>query len=168
MHHGETHGILIGPHASNLLSEIILTVVDKKLYDEGYRYVRAIDDYDCYVKSYNEAQRFILALEEALHEFDLHLNHKKTKIVELPIGVDKNWKHILKGLIGDSKSGILKYPQVNTFIDTAINLAVETGDFMIINYAIKTLRGLNKSKNGKLLATKDLCIWQLFIHIYSL
>lgn len=154
MHNGETHGILIGPHASNLLSEIILTVIDKKLYDKGYRYVRAIDDYNCYVESYNEAQCFILALEETLHEFDLHLNHKKTKVVELPIGVDKNWKHILKGLIGDSKFGILKYPQVNTFIDTAIKLAVETGDYAIINYAIKTLRGLNKSKNGKLLATK--------------
>ena len=154
MHHGETHGILIGPHSSNILSEIILTVVDRKLYEKGYRYVRAIDDYDCYVKSHKDAQRFIVDLEEALYEFDLHLNHKKTKVVELPIGVDKTWKHTLKGLIGGSNSGILKYTQVNTFIDTALKLAVESGDCAIINYAIKTLRGLNKSKNGKLLATK--------------
>ena len=29
MRNGETHGLLIGPHTSNLLSEIILTVVEK-------------------------------------------------------------------------------------------------------------------------------------------
>lgn len=44
MRNGETHGLLIGPHVSNLLSEIILTVVDRKLYDNGHRYVRNIDD----------------------------------------------------------------------------------------------------------------------------
>ena len=32
---GETHGLLIGPHTSNLLSEIILTVVDKQLYESA-------------------------------------------------------------------------------------------------------------------------------------
>lgn len=50
MHHGETHGILIGPHSSNILSEIILTVVDRKLYEKHYRYVRAIDDYIAMLK----------------------------------------------------------------------------------------------------------------------
>lgn len=35
MRNGETHGLLIGPHASNLLAEIILTVVDKELYDKA-------------------------------------------------------------------------------------------------------------------------------------
>ena len=29
--YGETHGLLIGPHASNLISEVILTVVDQEL-----------------------------------------------------------------------------------------------------------------------------------------
>ena len=44
---GETHGLLIGPHASNLISEIILTCVDKKLIDNGWQYIRNIDDYTC-------------------------------------------------------------------------------------------------------------------------
>lgn len=48
---GETHGLLVGPHASNLLSELILTRIDKTLFDEGYRFVRHIDDYLCYVDS---------------------------------------------------------------------------------------------------------------------
>lgn len=154
MRNGETHGLLIGPHASNLLSEIILTVVDKKLYDKGYRYVRNIDDYDCYVDSHDEAQRFLRDLEEALREFDLPLNHKKTKVFELPIGVEKNWKHKLSDLPKVGESGVVEYPQVNTFIDTALMLATETGDFAIINYAIKKLKGSKLSRNGKRLAAK--------------
>ena len=154
MRNGETHGILIGPHASNLLSEIILTAVDKKLYDNGYRYIRNIDDYDCYVSSHEEAYRFLKDLEEALHEFDLPLNHKKTKIIELPVENDKTWKHRLSDLPRVGKSGMVEYPQVNTYIDTALKLATETGDFAIINYAIKKLKGSKLSQNGRKLAAK--------------
>lgn len=154
MHNGETHGLLIGPHASNLLAEIILTVVDNKLYKEGYRYVRNIDDYCCYVDSYEEAQRFLRDLEEALREFDLLLNHKKTKVVPLPIGVEKNWKHQLSDLPKTGMSGMVEYPQVNAFIDEALRLATDTEDFAVVNYAIKKLKGSNLSDNGKKLAAK--------------
>lgn len=162
MRNGETHGLLIGPHASNLLSEIILTVVDKNLYDKGYRYIRNIDDYDCYVDSYAEAQRFLRDLEEALREFDLPLNHKKTKVIELPIGIEKNWKHQLSDLPKVGESGMVEYPQVNMFIDTALKLSMETGDFAIINYAIKKLKGSKLSVNGKKLAAKR------FMHMATL
>ena len=162
MRNGETHGLLIGPHASNLLSEIILTVIDKKLYDKGYRYTRNIDDYDCYVGSHNEAQRFLRDLEEALREYDLPLNHKKTRIIELPIGLEKNWKHQLSDLPKMGESGMVEYPQVNTYIDMALMLATETGDFAIINYAIKKLRGIKLSNNAKKLAAKR------FMHMAAL
>lgn len=159
MRNGETHGLLIGPHASNLLSEIILTVVDNKLYGKDYRFIRNIDDYDCYVNSYEKAQLFLKDLEESLREFDLNLNHRKTKIIELPIGIDKSWKHQLNDLPKTGPSGLVEYPQVNTFVDTALSLAKETNDFAIINYAIKKLRGANLSTNGKKLAAKR------FLHI---
>ena len=156
---GETHGLLIGPHASNLISELILTVVDKRLYDNGYRYARNIDDYDCYVDSYERAECFLRDLEETLREFDLPLNHKKTQIIELPIGIEKNWKHQLSDLPTVCESGMVEYPQVNTFIDTALILATETGDFAITNYAIKKLAGMKLSENAKKLASKR------FIHM---
>lgn len=154
MCNGETHGLLIGPHASNLLSEIILTVVDKKLYDKGYRYTRNIDDYDCYVGSFECAKKFLRDLEEALHEFDLPLNHKKTKIIELPISIEKTWKHQLSDLPRVGKSGMVEFPQINTYIDTALKLATETGNYAIINYAIKKLKGLDLTDNAKKLASK--------------
>ena len=73
----ETHGLLIGPHVSNLLAEIILTCVDSKL--QHWSYVRAIDDYTCYVDSHEDGQRFLTELGAALREYDLSLNHKKLK-----------------------------------------------------------------------------------------
>lgn len=160
--YGETHGLLIGPHASNLISELILTVVDKWLYNKEYRYVRNIDDYDCYVNSYEQAECFLRDLEEALKEFDLSLNHKKTKIIELPIGLEKNWKHQLSDLPTIGESGMIEYPQVNTFIDMALKLATESGDCAIINYAIKKLAGMKLSDNAKKLASKR------FIHLAAI
>lgn len=159
---GETHGLLIGPHTSNLLSEIILTVIDKQLYDHGYRYYRNIDDYDCYVSSHEEAECFLRDLEDALREFDLPLNHKKTRIIELPIGIEKQWKHKLSDLPQTGKSGIVEYPQVNTFIDSAFRMAEDEENYAIINYAIKKLAGIKITENAKKLAGKR------FIHIAAL
>ncbi len=154
MCNGETHGLPIGPHSSNLLSEIILTVVDKTLYNKGHRFIRNIDDYDCYVSSHEEAQLFLTDLEEELLKFDLPLNHKKTKIIELPIGFDKNWKHMLNDLPKTGGSGMIEFPQINTFIDTSLTLANETHDFAIVKYTIKKLKGLNITPNGQKQAAK--------------
>lgn len=161
MRNGETHGLLIGPHASNVISEIILTKIDKCLYKKGYRYIRNIDDYDCYVSSYDAAQRFLRDLEEELREFDLPMNHKKTAIIQLPIGIEKNWKHQLSSLPKEGKSGFIEYPQLNSFIDISIDLAKELGNFAIVNYAIKKVAGLNLTNNAKRLAAKR------FIHLVS-
>ena len=75
-------------------------------------------------------------------DFDLSLNHKKTKIIELPIGIDKNWKHQLSDIPAIGRSGQVEYPQVNIFIDTALTLALDAGDYAIISYAIKKLAGM--------------------------
>lgn len=153
MKNGETHGLLIGPYASNLLSEVILTVVDKNLYDKGYRYFRNIDDYECYVESYEKAQCFLHDLEEALREFDLPLNHKKTAILPLPIAVAEKWIHKLNSYLPITKD-VMNYTDVNAYLDLAISLATETGNSAVLNYAIKTLAGKNLTSNAKKVASQ--------------
>ena len=152
---GETHGLLIGPHTSNLLSEVILVVVDKNLYDREFRFVRHVDDYDCYVESYEKAQQFLNALEYELRQFDLPLNYKKTKIEELPISSTKHWKHRLNSVQMVSKNGHTTYTEVNHFLDVAIQLAAEENDSAVLKYAIKSLSGDKEiSDNGKVAAGK--------------
>lgn len=150
---GETHGLLIGPYASNLLSEVILTVVDKQLYDKGYRYYRNIDDYECYVESYERAQCFLHDLEEALREFDLPLNHKKTVIQTLPVAMAEKWVHKLNSYLAITKD-MITYTEVNAYLDLALSLATETGNSAVLNYAIKTLSAKNLSANAKKLAAQ--------------
>ena len=155
MKNGETHGLLIGPYSSNLLSEIILTTVDKKLYDIGYRYYRNIDDYECFVNSYESAQRFLQDLEAALREYDLPLNHKKTAILSLPVALAEKWIHKLNSylsIIGNKD--FVNYKEVNAYLDLAVSLAVEKGDSAVLKYAIKSLAGMPLTNNARKIAAQ--------------
>lgn len=89
--HGETNGVLIGPHSSNLISEIILVSIDKELTLQGFKYTRNIDDYTCFVDTHEDADRFFLNLSEELKKYELALNNKKSKIIPLPQASVKNW-----------------------------------------------------------------------------
>lgn len=137
---GETHGLLIGPHVSNLLSEIILCRVDEELYKKGWRYVRYIDDYSCYVESYEKAQDFLLDLREALRLYGLTLNHKKTKIIELP-GLNNQWVRRLNTytmLLG--KSQRIDFRDIANYLDFVIELMDQNdNNAAILHYAIKVL-----------------------------
>lgn len=88
MNHKETTGILIGPHSSNLISEIILVAVDGDLKNlrkgqnkTEYRYIRHIDDYTCYVNSRDEAEQFTIDLAKCLKNITFHSTTKKQKFL---------------------------------------------------------------------------------------
>lgn len=147
---GETHGFLIGPHASNLLSEIILTAVDRQLYNNGWKYIRNIDDYICYVKTYEEAQRFLTDLSAQLRVFDLPLNHKKTKIEKMPIPLIKQWVHRLNSFDFSTSYGPANYKKAQAYLDLAIELMGENGNnAAILNYAIKVLSKQALTENAR-------------------
>lgn len=146
--HDETHGLLIGPHASNLLSEIVLTSVDSLL--DKYSYVRAIDDYTCYVDTYEEAQRFLADLNCALREYDLSLNHKKTAVMELPLAATEQWQRKLNGIQLMTAYGKCDFMLARAYLDHAIELMHNNGEnAAILNYAIKMLLGKELTDNAK-------------------
>ena len=146
---GETHGFLIGPHASNLLSEIILTVVDHQLSPK-WEYIRNIDDYTCYVDSYAEAQQFLTDLSAQLRSFDLPLNHKKTKIEELPVASTKHWVRQLNAFDFSTTYGKVDYKRAQAYLDAAVGLMEENGkNSAILNYAIKVLSRKELTNNAK-------------------
>lgn len=155
---GETHGLLIGPHASNLLSELILTVVDKNLYDKGWRYLRHIDDYTCYVESYEDGQKFLIDLEEELRNFDLALNFKKTEIRELPVASTERWARKINTIPLMRKNGELDFIAARTYLDLAIELMQENeANSAILNYAIKVLASQKLTPNAR-----DYCVKTIF------
>lgn len=158
--YGETHGILIGPHASNLISEMILTVVDQKLYDKGWSFIRNIDDYTCYVETKDLADSFLVDLGAELEEFDLQLNHKKTKIEELPDTVLEHWVRKLNGFSLLTSYGKVDYKQARAYFDLAIELMKSNGgNASILNYAIKVLSKQTLTDNAKRYS------WKMSMHL---
>lgn len=138
---GETHGLLIGPHASNLISEIILTKVDQKLYRMGWRYTRAIDDFTCYVPSIEEGEHFIRYLRRELAYYDLTLNEKKTSIRELPFAMNHGWVQQLRNAQEIyCEKDTMGHPDVAGYLSSAITLMEENNhDGAPVNYALKVL-----------------------------
>lgn len=154
---GETHGFLIGPHASNLLSEIILTVVDQHLSENNWHYIRNIDDYTCYVESYEDAQRFLTDLAAHLRQFDLPLNHKKTKIEELPVASTKHWVRQLNAFDFTTSYGKVNYKKAQAYLDIAVCLMEEnSNNAAILNYAIKVLSKQSLTENARQYCLKTL------------
>jgi hypothetical protein len=134
----QTNGLHIGPHTSNVISEIILTKVDAALLEKGYRrVVRYIDDYRFFAKSYEEAEVFIRDLSMQLREYELHINEGKTRIVPLPQPAQEDWVRELNSF--RFSEGELVYSEVRLFLDLALRLVDETGKSSVLNYAIQRI-----------------------------
>lgn len=157
MRDGETHGLLIGPHTSNLISELILTTVDNQLKSK-YKYIRKVDDYTCYVEKYEDAESFLRDLEFELRKFDLLLNHKKTSIEKLPKCSEEYWTRALKdksALWNDKEIG---YNMARSYLDTVIQLMADNGqNASTIFYAIKILGGRELNKGARKYCVKMMC-----------
>ena len=151
--YGETHGVLIGPHASNLIGEIILTSVDSQLV-EKWKYIRYIDDYTCYVASREDAQLFLVDLSAELRKYDLTLNHKKTEIAELPTAMTEQWIRQIGGHSNPFRNGIMDFIGARAYLDSAIEIMQKNKEnSAILNYAIKALPVDRLSRNAS-----DYCV----------
>lgn len=137
----QTNGLLIGPHASNLVSEIILTRVDTELQSKGYeKIVRHVDDYRFFASSVEEAENFIRDLGLSLRTYEMSLNEKKTQILKLPRPSEENWRLVLNRFIFPTGQDI-RFSVIRSYLDLALECAQLIGKSTPLNYAIKTLAG---------------------------
>lgn len=135
---GQTNGLLIGSHASNIISEIILISVDKDLSLKGHtKFNRHIDDYEFFADSYETAERFIKDLGLSLRKYELSLNEKKTRIVPLPRPSEENWWQELNRF--KFPDDVVRFSTVRSFLDLALEGAQIAGTSATLNYAIKVL-----------------------------
>jgi hypothetical protein len=155
----QTNGLAIGPHSSNVISEIILTKIDTTLLNKGYtRFTRHIDDYTFYAANHKEAEEFIRDLNLALREFELYLNEKKTKIVGLPQPASANWVNELNRF--SFPDGEIRFSTVRSFLDVALELTQTHGTSAVLNYAIKVIPKRLNSRAKRLFTSEvtNLCL----------
>lgn len=136
----QTNGLLIGPHSSNIISEIVLTSIDVELQKNHKKVFRHIDDYTFYAETYDEAERFIKDLGMALRVYEMALNDKKTKILKLPRPSTENWIQQLN-LFYFPPHGEVKFSIVRSYLDLALKCSQSIEKSTPLNYAIKTLAG---------------------------
>lgn len=92
---GCTNGIPIGPAVSDIISEVVLSGVDRQLSQllpDGVVVVRFKDDYRILAKNKDNGHRTIKSLQSALKEYNLQLHDGKTEFYSLPNGLFRNWK----------------------------------------------------------------------------
>lgn len=147
----ETHGILIGSHSSNLISEIVLVAVDEKMWKKGYKYIRNVDDYTCYLENIEKAEEFLVDLAYELKHYGLMLNHKKTEILKLPKASMESWVRKLNAFIFPiNEDNTLKLTEVRAYLDIALDLMFKNKEnSAILNYAIKVLSNKKMTKGAK-------------------
>ena len=135
----QTNGLLIGPHSSNIIAEIILTKIDSELQAKGYRKIaRHIDDYAFYADDFAQAERFVKDLGMCLRGFEMSLNDKKTRILPLPRPSTENWIQRLNRF-AFPKDEEVRFSIVRSFLDLALECAQSAGKSTPLNYAIKAL-----------------------------
>lgn len=141
----ETNGILIGPHTSNLIAELILITVDNNLHRANYKFTRHIDDYTCYAPTKEKAERFLIDLSQELKKFELTLNHKKSEISQLPHAFTSHWvrklkQHRFSYYRGKDGKKYVPTGEVERYLDLAVELMHAKNDnSAILNYAFKLL-----------------------------
>lgn len=141
----QTNGLMIGPHSSNIISEIILTQVDVDLQAAGYvRFVRHIDDYRFYAKTFEDAEGFVRKLGTLLRSFELSLNEKKTRITPWPVPSEANWRQVLNRFLFP-ETGEIRFSTVRSYLDLALECAQLAGKSSPLNYAIKALARRNEA-----------------------
>lgn len=146
---GETHGLLIGPHTSNVVSELVLTKIDEALFQQGFRFVRHIDDYDCYVDNRSDAERFVFALQAELSKYRLTLNQKKTEIIQFPTALSTDWVSSLR-LHAPTDSAPLGYNEVSSYLEFATSLLPShQNNASILLYALRVLSGSSLKLSAK-------------------
>ena len=135
---GQTNGLLIGPHSSNVVSEIILTKIDHEMIQKGYkRFCRYIDDYTFYAQDHNEAEKFVHDLGMQLREYELVLNVRKTEILPMPLPIKEDWVRELNSFRLPTKGAPVHFGTVRSLIDLALKLAHGAETYAVLKYAIK-------------------------------
>lgn len=130
----ETNGLPIGPATSNIISELILARIDEKLNDEGFKFIRFIDDYTAYFDTYEKAEKFIRRLSEELSEYKLLLHVEKTIIEQLPSPSSSEWIVDLTTRKPDKEN--ISPTNMIRFLDYAVTKQATNPDGSILKYAV--------------------------------
>ena len=138
----QTLGIPVGPDASKVIAEIVMSGVDKRMIElsggQPPTYVRHVDDYWIGGHSHAECERYLANLRLALNDFSLDINELKSGIVSTKLVFGEKWPSQIKDAITQKF-----FPNSDANADAVavlgmiVEQAVERNDDGIIKRAIR-------------------------------
>lgn len=139
----QTVGIPIGPDTSLVVAEIVLSAVDQELAGriKNIRGLRYMDDIELFFPDPSAAETGLARLQEALLEFELRLNPRKTTVEQAPIGIEPEWVHVFRHFSFSSKAS----PQAKEMIRYFDNLTkyfLENPREHVVKYALARIQSL--------------------------
>lgn len=195
MNFNETHGIIVGPEFSRVISELLLTRVDINLHNhlqtnnlknnKNYSIYRFIDDYFIFTQNEKDIDLIMKFLKSELDNYNLVLNTSKTHLQKKPFEISDSSiiavKKIIKEfeydkLLSSTKENIEyksyngKRNQWNDLFYKMENLIANSPDSKsrIINYFLKTIRSsifFNEKYNHKIVLVNQL---EIISNLYTL
>ena len=145
---GQTLGIPIGPDSSLVIAEIILSAVDTVLLNAGLTNgFRFLDDYEFGFDTYSQAEQALADLQGGLSEYELHLNPRKTHLVELPSAIEQPWATELRG-IRIRKEGSGQEIDLIGYFSRAYEHSKNYPDESVLGFALGRMRRLVVSQEN--------------------
>lgn len=128
-----TNGLLTGTQYSKIISEGILTRIDKELKMENIRFSRYVDDYEVYL--YEDNEKSVTSIfEKILKKYGFSLNNEKTEIIEFPYYIAEN----LEKIFNNSSNRELDDSELMSLFNTFFSLERE-GTKGAIRYLLKSI-----------------------------
>lgn len=136
----QTIGIPIGPDTSLVIAEILASAVDVALPEEvmsgAFRY---IDDFECGFINSTDAEHALSNIQNLYAQYELSLNPRKTRIVELPQAIEASWIPQLRIFPFGEKA---TRSEILGFFGQAFDLASKLKEEAILKYAIQRMRSV--------------------------
>lgn len=136
----QTIGIPIGPDTSLVIAEILASAVDialpKEIKSGAFRY---IDDFECGFINSTDAEHALSNIQNLYAQYELSLNPRKTKIIELPQAIEASWIPQLR-IFPFSEKAIRS--EILGFFGQAFDLASKLKEEAILKYAIQRMRSV--------------------------
>lgn len=136
----ETKGIPTGPFTSRILSEFILSEIDKQLRSENLLFLHYVDDYRFYFKTESDAIKSLKKIANIFREYKLEINESKTAIKEYPYEVLSNISQkVYECRKLNEKESII-------YVINECNKLYLEGEKASYKYVLKTLNKINNNE----------------------
>lgn len=162
----ETNWLPIWPDTSHIISELILSQVDRELVNKWYNYIRYIDDYKCYCKTKEEADDFIKDISIELWKYQLELNTKKTFLHDLPNLFSSEWTSKLRNYTLPTEISKKDLYSVLDLLDIAVKYSKEKWDYTPFKYALQRIKYLKYDDLNLFVQVFNYIAHVTFLHPY--